>query len=144
LGNVYLVTLLSTVDGSLLLLAATGRLSSLGSSIVVGLTIIAGAGSWLAARQAFAGRRPGRGDVAALTLLGAITASATVASVWLGTTLAGAVTLHVMPKAAGLVLFLVAADVAGLRVPRVRGFPLAVVAVGASALLEVAVRWIPS
>lgn len=144
LGNVYLVTLLSTVDGSLLLLATTGRLSSLGSSIAVGLTIIAGAGSWLAARQAFAGRRPRRRDLAALATLGAVTVAATVASVWLGTTLAKGVTLHVMPKAAGIVLFLVAADVAGLRVPRVRGLPLAVVAIGASALLEVAVRWIPS
>src|SRR5438105_3734918 len=87
LGNPYLLTLLSTVDGSLVLLAAGGHLASLGSAIAVGLTVIAGAGSWLAARQAFAGRRPGRSDWRALAVLGVITTAATVASVWLGTTL---------------------------------------------------------
>jgi hypothetical protein len=144
LGNLYLLTLLSTVDGSLVVLAAGGQLSSLGGAVAVGLTVIAGAGSWLAARQAFAGRRPGGADLRALGALGLVTAAATVASVWLGTTLGNAVALHVLPKAAGVALFLVAAEVGGLRVPRLRGVPLAPLAVAGAALAEVALRWIPS
>jgi hypothetical protein len=144
LGNLYLLTLLSTVDGSLVVLAAGGHLSSLGGAVAVGLTVIAGAGSWLAARQAFSGRRPGGADLRALAALGLITTAATVASVWLGTALGTSVALHVMPKAAGIALFLVAAEVGGLRVPRLRGIPLAPLAVAGSALAEVALRWIPS
>ncbi|HUR64124.1 MAG TPA: hypothetical protein VM241_06560 [Candidatus Thermoplasmatota archaeon] len=144
LGNLYLLTLLSTVDGSLVVLAAGGHLSSLGGAVAVGLTVIAGAGSWLAARQAFSGRRPGKADLRALALLGLATALATVASAWLGMTLGGAVALHVLPKAAGIALFLVAAEVGGLRVPTLRGVPLAPLAVGAAVLAEVALRWIPS
>jgi hypothetical protein len=143
LRSLYLLTLLSTVDGSLVLLAAGGHLSSLGGAVAVGLTVIAGAGSWLAARQAFAGRRPGRADLRALALLGVATLAATVASVWLGTALGDAAALLVMPKAAGIALFLVAAEVGGLRVPTLRGVPLALVAVAASAVLEVALRWTP-
>lgn len=144
LGTLYLLTLLSTLDGSLVLLAANGQLSSLGGAVAVGLTVIAGAGSWLAARRAFTGRRPGGAELRALGVLGLVTLAATVASVWLGTTLGRAVALHVLPKAAGLALFLVAAEVGGLRVPRVRGVPLAPLAVGAGILAEVALRWTPS
>jgi hypothetical protein len=144
LANLYLLTLLSTVDGSLVVLAAGGHLSSLGGAVAVGLTVIAGAGSWLAAHQAFAGRPRGKADLRSLAFLGMVTALATVASAWLGATLGSAVALHVMPKAAGVALFLVAAEVGGLRVPRVRGVPLAALAVASSALVEVALRWIPS
>ncbi|MEA3204251.1 MAG: hypothetical protein QOI63_1931 [Thermoplasmata archaeon] len=144
LANLYLLTLLGSVDGSLVVLAASGQLSSLGGAVAVGLTVIAGAGSWLAARQAFSGRRAGRSEWAALAALGAVTTLATVASVWLGTTLGNAVALHVMPKAAGVALFLVAAEVGGVRVPRLRGVPLAPLAVAGAALAEVALRWIPS
>jgi hypothetical protein len=144
LGTLYLLTLLSTVDGSLLILAASGHLSSLGGAVAVGLTVIAGAGSWLAAHQAFAGRSPTGTDIAALGFLGLATVAATVASVWLGTELGHAVTLHVLPKVAGVVMFLVAAEIAGLRVPRVRGLPLTAVAVAAGSALEVGAQWIPS
>src|SRR5438045_1412189 len=47
LVNLYVLTLLSTVDGSHVVLAAGGHLSSLGGAVAVGLTVIAGAGSWL-------------------------------------------------------------------------------------------------
>jgi hypothetical protein len=142
-ANLYLLTLLSTVDGSLVVLAAGGQLSSLGGAVAVGLTVIAGAGSWLAARQAFGGR-PGKDGLRSLALLGVVTVAATVASVWLGTALGNAVALHVLPKAAGIALFLVAAEVGGLRVPTLRGVPLAPLAVAGAAVLEVALRWIPS
>lgn len=142
LGPLYLLTLLSTVDGSLLLLAASGQLSSLGGAVVVGLTVIAGAGAWLAARQAFDGRRS-PSDLVALTLLGLSTLAATVASVWLGATLGSALTLHVLPKAAGVVLLLVAAEVAGLRLPKPRGLPIPLAVIAASAALEALAQWTP-
>ena len=140
LGTLYLLTLLSTVDGSLLLLAANGQLSSLGGALVVGLTVIAGAGSWLAARQAFDGRRSAN-DWLALGVLGVLTLAATVVSVWLGATLGSALTLHVLPKAGGVVLLLVAAEVAGLRLPKTRGVPLPLAAIAAAGVLEGVAQW---
>ncbi len=141
LGTLYLLTLLSTVDGSLLLLSASGQLDSLGGALAVGLTVIAGAGSWLAARQAFQGCR-GVGDWAALGVLGLLTLAATAAAVWLGSTLGSALTLHVLPKATGVVLLLVAADIGGLRVPRLRGVPLPVAVVACAGVLEAVAQWI--
>jgi hypothetical protein len=141
LGPLYLLTLLSTVDGSLLLLSASGQLSSPGSALAVGLTVIAGAGSWLAARQAFAGQG-GRRAFVALGLLGVVTLAATVASVLLGNALGTALTLHVLPKATGVVLLLVAADVGGLTVPRVRGLPLPVAVLAVAGVLEALTQWI--
>ena len=140
LSTLYLLTLMSAADGSIVALAAAGALDTLGGAVAVGLTVIAGAGSWLAARQAFGGR-PGRAGLRALALLGAITTLATVASAWLGATLGEAVRLHVLPKAAGAVLCLLAAEVAGLRVPRVRGLPLPAAALGAALLLEAVAQW---
>lgn len=73
LAALFALTLLSAVDGSLLALAAAGRLTSLADSVTVGLVVVAGAGSWLAANQAFAGRRRAGADWAALGLLGVLT-----------------------------------------------------------------------
>ena len=122
-------------------LAASGRLNDLGGAVTVGLTVIAGAGSWLAARQAFP--RVGPADLASLVVLGVATLAATVASVWLGTALGTALTLHVLPKAAGIVLLAVAADVAGVPLPKLRGLPLPLVVLAASGVLEVALQWTP-
>ena len=141
LTGLFVLTLLSAADGSLLALAAAGRLTSLGDAVTVGLVVVAGAGSWLAANQAFAGRRRTGADWAALGLLGALTLAATVASVWLGQRLGAAVTLHVLPKAAGAVLFLVSAEVAGLRVPRAGRVPLPVAGIALAVVLEVGLKW---
>lgn len=141
LTGLFVLTLLSAADGSLLALAAAGRLTSLGDAVTVGLVVVAGAGSWLAANQAFAGRRRTGADWAALGLLGALTLAATVASVWLGQRLGAAVTLHVLPKAAGAVLFLVSAEVAGLRVPRAGRVPLPVAGIALAVVLEVGLQW---
>lgn len=139
-SSLFVLTLLSAVDGSLLALAAAGQLETLGGALAVGLLVIAGAGSWLAARSAFGGRRRGRRDWAVLAALGVLTLASTAAAAWLGQGLAQAATLHVLPKAAGVVMLLVAAEVAGLRLPRLAGgrlpLPLAALAVGA--LLEAA------
>ncbi len=126
-SSLFLLTLLSAVDGSLLVLAAQGALDSFGGAVTVGLTVIAGAGSWLAAHRAFAGRRLRAADHAA----------------WLGVHLGTAVTLHVLPKAAGVVLWLVAAEVAGLRLPRPGRVPLPLLALAAGSLLEVVAQWTP-
>ena len=55
---------------------------------------------------------------------------------WLGSTLGSAVELHVLPKAAGIVLVLIAAEVAGVRLPRLRHAPLPVLALVSGLLLE--------
>lgn len=139
--DLFTLTLLSAVDGSLLALAVAGRLESLGGALTVGLLVIAGAGSWLAARSAFAGRRRTRHDWALLGALGALTLAVTVASAWLGATLGQAVTMHVLPKAAGLALFAIAAEVAGLRVPRLGRVPLTAAVLAAALVVEVALAW---
>lgn len=133
----FAITLLSAADGSLLLLAAAGRLRTLGGALAVGLLVVAGAGSWLAARRAFAGRRPDARGWAILGLLGVLTLMSTVAATWLGATLGQAVTLHVLPKAAGVVLLLLSAEMAGVPVPRLGRVPLPVAALLAGTLLEV-------
>lgn len=141
LSSLFVLTLLSAVDGSLVALAAAGRLTTLTDAVTIGLVVVAGAGSWLAANQAFAGRRRSRADWGALALLGVATLVSTVASVWLGQRLGEALTLHVLPKAAGLVLFLVGAEVAGLRVPRAGRVPLPVAGIAIALAAEVALQW---
>lgn len=137
----FVLTLLSAMDGSLLALAAAGRLSSLADAVTIGLVVVAGAGSWLAANQAFAGRRRTRHDWGLLGLLGAVTLASVVASVWLGVRLGDALTLHVLPKGAGLVLFLVGAEVAGLRLPRAGRVPLPVAGLALVFGAEVLLQW---
>ncbi|MES2154957.1 MAG: hypothetical protein V4510_07460 [bacterium] len=143
LSNLYLLSLLSAVDGTLVLMAASGQLSSLGGAIAVGLTVVAGAGAWIAAQQAFASRPRQRGDLRALAVLAAVTVASTVASVAVGSRLGQAATLHVLPKAAGIVLFLVAAEVAGWRLPRPARVPMPIWVTGGAGVLEVALRWTP-
>lgn len=139
--DLFTLTLLSAVDGSLVALAVAGRLESLGGAITVGLLVVAGAGSWLAARRAFGGRQRTRRDWLLLGALGALTLAATAGSAWLGLALGQAVTLHVVPKAAGLALFAIAGEVAGLAVPRPGKVPLAVLVLAGAAVVEVAVAW---
>ena len=146
LADLYTLSLLSAVDGSLVALAAGGSLDSLVGAVTVGLTVVAGAGTWLAAHDAFRGRVHGRRDWGVLGMLALATLAATVASVWVGTSLGRAVTLHVLPKAAGIVLFLVAAEVAGMRLPRptrLRRLPLPAAVLGAAVALELVLAWIP-
>ena len=140
-ASLFTLTLLSAVDGSLLALAAAGRLRSLADAVTVGLVVVAGAGSWLAANQAFARRRRTGADWGALAALGALTLASTVTAVWLGVRLGDAVTLHVLPKGTGVVLALVGAEVAGLRLPRVRRVPLPLAGLAVVLALEVALQW---
>lgn len=143
LGRVLLMMVLPAVDGGILLLAAAGRLSSPASAAAIGLTMIAGVGAWIAARDAFAVRPWTVRNGAALIVLGLVTVAATVAAAWIGTTLGQALTLHVLPKVAGVALCLIGAEVSGLRLPKPVGVPLPVVAVAAGVFLEVAYQWTP-
>ena len=140
-ADLFTLMLLSAVDGSLLVLAAAGRLESLGGAVAVGLLVVAGAGSWFAARSAFAGRRRTGRDWLLLGALGVATLAATAGSVWLGVALGQAVTLHVLPKAAGLALFAIGAEVAGLRVPRPARVPLAIHVLALAGVAEVLLAW---
>ncbi len=140
--NLLLMTCLGAVDGTILLLAASGALASIGSAVVVGLTVVSGAGAWIAAYQAFGGRKHSARDYRALAGIALLSIVATVAAAWLGMALGEAVRFHVLPKAVGVVLFLVGAEVAGLRLPRPGHAPLPLLVVGAAVLVEV-VLWIP-
>lgn len=141
-SNLLLMTCLGAVDGTVLLLAAGGALSSVGAAVVVGLTVVSGAGAWIAAYQAFGGRQRTAGDYRLLAGIALLSVTATVAAAWVGMAIGEALRFHVLPKAVGVVLFLVAAEVAGLRLPRPGRAPLPLVAVAAAGLLEV-VHWIP-
>lgn len=142
LSSLFALTLLSAVDGSLLALAAAGRLTSVTDAVTIGLVVVAGAGSWLAANQAFARRKRTTADWIALSALGLVTLASTVASVWLGTRLGDAVTLHILPKGAGLVLFLIGAEVAGLRLPKAGRMPLPLAGLLIVFAVEVGLQWI--
>lgn len=139
--NLVLLTCLGAVDGSILVLAAAGRLADTWTALAVGLTVVSGAGAWIAARQAFHGPKHLR-DYALLGGVGALSIAATLLAAWLGVALGTAVSLHVLPRAAGVVMCLIALEVGGVRLPRVAGAPLPVAAVAVAVLLEVA-WWIP-
>lgn len=141
-SNLLLMTCLGAVDGTVLLMAAAGALASVGAAVVVGLTVVSGAGAWIAAYQAFGGRHRTARDYRLLAGIALLSVTATVAAAWVGMTLGDALRFHVLPKAVGVVLFLVAAEVAGLRLPRPGRAPLPVVALAAAGLLEV-VYWLP-
>lgn len=138
--SLLMLTCLGALDGTIVVLAASGRLSSLSAAILVGLTVVSGTGAWITARNVFAGRRGWQGNLL-FWGLAATSIAAVVAAAWLGSTLAGAIELHVLPKAAGVVLLLIGAEVGGLRLPRVSHAPLPVVALLAGLLLE-AGSWI--
>lgn len=141
-NDLLLMTCLGAADGTILLLAATGKLASLTLAIVVGLTVVSGIGAWIAAYAAFGGRHRGRRDYTVLARMAGISITATVGAAWLGVAIGEAVTFHILPKTVGVVLFLVAAEIWGLRLPRVAHIPLPLAAVAAAGILE-AVLWIP-
>lgn len=140
-ATVLLMTTLAAADGTILLMAAKGTLNSFGAAATVGLTMISGAGAWIAARQAFAHRRGFR-DHLVLFALAATTTVAAVAAAAAGAWLGNTVELIVLPRAVGIVLLLVAAEVGGLRLPKAGPLPLPVAGTGAAGGLEVMAHWI--
>jgi hypothetical protein len=134
-GALLMLTCLGALDGTIMLLAATGRLNSAAAAVLVGLTVVSGTGAWIAARSVFAGRDGWSGN---LLLLGmaAISIGATLGATWLGLTIGTAVQLHILPKVAGIVLMLVAMEVGGVRLPKVHNASLPALALVSGLLLE--------
>lgn len=134
-ASLLMLTCLGALDGTIVVLAASGRLSSLSAAVLIGLTVVSGTGAWITARNVFAGRTGWQGHLL-LGGLAAVSISAVVAAAWLGSTLGNAVQFHVLPKVAGVVLVLVAAEIGGFRLPRPAHLPLPVVALAAGLFLE--------
>lgn len=141
-ATVLLMTTFAAADGTILLMAARGSLNSWSAAVTVGLTMVSGAGAWIAARQAFGGKRGVR-DQLVLAAMALTTIIATVAAAAAGVWLGDAVQLVILPRAVGIVLLLVAAEVAGLRLPRPGKVPLPIAGTGVAGGLEVLVHWIP-
>lgn len=143
-SNLLLLTTLGAVDGTVFLMAASGALSTLAGAVTCGLTVVAGAGAWLVARDEFGRGERTRRDGLRLAATAGVASAVTLAAAWLGASLAGAVQLIVLPKAAGLVILLVAAEVAGLGLPRVKGLPLPVAALAVALVVETALVGLPA
>lgn len=131
------MTSLPAVDGTIFALAAQGAFDSVGGAVLAGLTVIAGASAWMAARREFADDA----GAPALALVAAASTLAAVAAAVAGATVGARVELTVFPAAAGVSLMVIAAEVAGLRVPRLARVPLPAACVAIGALAEVA-AWI--
>lgn len=133
------ITLLGAVDGTIIVLSARGALNSLAGALTVGLTVIAGAGAWITARQTFGGARI-RSQWRILAIMALTTSLATVGAAWVGQQMQD-ISLLVLPRVAGLVLLLISLEVGGLPLPRIRKLPLPVIVVAGGALLEGLVQW---
>ncbi len=133
------MTSLSSIDGTIPLLAAQGHFDSPGAAAAIGLTMVAGIGAWIAAWQAFP-KRPGRRELAAITAMIAASSALTILAVAAG--IRWGHHLHVLPHIVGAVVMLVAAQVAGLRLPRIGHLGPPVLLILAASVVEVAL-WIP-
>lgn len=142
-GNLLVMTGLGAADGTIILLAAQGVLSTLAGAIATGLTVVGGVGAWLVAREVYASRRLTGRDAAVLAAVALATSLATAAAAWLGDWVSGTLTLHVLPRAAGLVLLLIAVEVGGIRLPRIARVPLPAFIIAAGFILEGVAQWTP-
>lgn len=133
------MTCMASVDGTIPVLAAQGALGNPFGAVAIGLTIVAGIGAWIAAWQAFPGRLV-RQAWPKLAAYAGISMIVTVAAAALGAALGEH--LVVLPKVAGLVVLLIALQVGGVKLPRIRGIPLTAVSILVGIALE-AYRWIP-
>ena len=142
-SNLFFLTIVASLDGSVFLLAASGKLSTPTGAILAGLTVVAGVGSWIAARAEYGNRTLDRVDYALLSLKAAIVTATTIAAAALGILVAGTGrTFVVLPIGGGVVFALLALEVSGLPVPRVRRVPLPFFALGLFVIAEVTAQWI--
>lgn len=137
--TVLAITLLGALDGTIVVLSARGYFNEIGSAIAVGLTVIAGAGAWITARQSFHGVRV-RNQWRVLAIMALVSSLATAGAAWLGGEL-GALTLLVLPRVAGLVLLLIALEVGGLSLPRIQRIPLPALLIVAGFAAEGVAQW---
>lgn len=135
-SKLLLMTSLPAVDGTIFALAARGTFGTLGGATLAGLTVIAGASAWAAARHEF-GREADRVALALVALASTLGAALSAAA---GAAFGARAALEIFPTAAGLAVLAIAAEVLGARLPRAGRVPFPAVIVAAGALGEVA-RW---
>jgi hypothetical protein len=133
------MTCISSIDGTVPMLAATGAFANPATSAALGLTVVAGIGAWITAWQTHPERLV-RADWFRLAIYAAITMAVTMAGAALGALLAG--DLVVLPWAAGTVVGLIAMQIAGIKLPSLGKAQLPMLVVGLGAILE-AILWIP-
>ncbi len=135
-SRLLVLTNLAAVDGTLFAFAASGAFTDFGGAALVGLTVIGGAGAWSAARDEFA-RPKGVADWLALAALAFLSTFAAVAVALAGAELGTRVALTFIPIAAGIAVLMIAVEIAGLRLPRLRGVGLPAVVLVLGGALEV-------
>ncbi len=136
-----MLTNLAAIDGTLFALAAGGALADFGGSALIGLTVIGGAGAWSAARDEFARPKVVQ-DWVALALLAVLSTVAAAAVALAGAELGSRMDLVAIPIAAGVAVLLIACEIGGVRLPRVRGVGMPAIALFAGIVLEV-LAWMP-
>lgn len=136
-SRLLVLTSLPAVDGTLFVLAASGRIATPASAVLAGLTVIAGTNAWLAAREEHRELRTARARwrLATIALASTLLALAAAAA---GAAVGARVALAALPVAAGAALLLLAAETLGARVPRAAGLPLATWAIALGVVVEVA------
>lgn len=140
-SSLLFLTTIASLDGTVFLLAASGSLATFGGAVATGLTVVAGVGSWLAARAEFSTRRLTREDAIVLALMGAVVVALTAGAAFLGALVAGSVELRVLPRSAGVVIALIALEMAGVRLPRVARVPPTLLVLAAALALEGVLLW---
>ncbi|HWG91151.1 MAG TPA: hypothetical protein VNZ52_09930 [Candidatus Thermoplasmatota archaeon] len=134
-----LFTVLPAVDGTLFSLGAAGAFANPVTSTTVGLTVIAGAGSWLSAREEFGPWT--RGHRKRFLLLGLLAAALAVAAGAAGAFIGAHLSLVAIPIGAAVALALLGVAVAGAKLPQPLGLPLPAWSVVAAVVVEVALAW---
>lgn len=142
-SRLFFLSVLTSLDGSVAVLAATGRLSTLAGAGVAGLTVVGGVGCWLSARTEYGQRRLRGQDYVVLAVKGLLVLLSTLAAAAVGLAVGAAGTLRYLPIGGGIVFALLALEVGGLELPRVGRVPLTLLVLALSILVEVASRWIP-
>lgn len=143
-GDLLFFTSISSLDGTLFLLALNGTLSSITGILATGLGVTAGAGAWLSAHQGY-GPPEARQSAyrTRLVLTALVAAGLSIGAVALAGAIGDHLTLRVVPKAAALALVSSGAGLVGVRLPRVFRVPLPIALVTGSLLAEGAVHlWV--
>lgn len=135
-SRLLFLTSLPAVDGTLFVLAATGRIASPASAALAGLTIIAGTNAWLAAREEHRELRTRDAWWKLAGIAGVSTALALVAAA-AGGLVGSRLQLQALHLAAGATLLLLAAETLGARLPRLARLPLATWVLSAGVVAEV-------
>lgn len=132
---------LSSLDGTVLVLARQGSFDSLTSSLLTGLLVIAGTGTWLSVLATKAPLYRGH-----LLRAAGVSAATVTASAWLAHGPLSSLELLALPTLAGLLLLLLSLQLLGVTLPAVRlgraHVPALQVLWALGLLTEVGLQWI--